>query len=164
MAQVVTLLGYIAFAWNDISRATALTEEALTLFRELGDRYGIAETLHQFGDIVREQGDYVRATALLEESLTVCRELGNKQEIALVLNGLGDVAVYQGDFARAAGLYQEALSLLRELESKASIPWVLRKPEFGLFCSNSHLTPCMLKECDAMCAPTSVRISTVSPG
>jgi non-specific serine/threonine protein kinase len=114
-AKALHAAGYMAWRQEDHSQATALFEEGLTLFRERGDGWGIAESLRCLGFVARDQGDYTRATALFEESLALFREIGEGQDIAWPLNDLGVVALNQGDYPRAEAFCNESLSLFREI-------------------------------------------------
>ena len=49
--------------------AAAQIEEAITLFRSVGDERGIAVSLTSLAAIVSQQGEYARAVSLAEESL-----------------------------------------------------------------------------------------------
>jgi predicted ATPase/class 3 adenylate cyclase len=98
--------------------APALVEEALTLFRELGDKRGIGDALRMLGRHAWFQGDYLRAMVLLEQSLALFRELDNKRGIASTLHFLGDAMREQGDAARAIPLLEESIALRKELGDK----------------------------------------------
>ena len=67
-------------------------EGGLALFRELGNKRGIADSLSGLGRLARAQGDYEAARALHEESLAIRRELADRWGIANSLNCLGNVA------------------------------------------------------------------------
>jgi tetratricopeptide (TPR) repeat protein len=101
---------------GDYARAAAHSQEALALYRELGDRRGIVTTLHQLADVTREQGDCAQAIALFEECQILYRELNDLAGIAGVSGGLGDVLLNQGDATGAAVCYQQAVTLFRELK------------------------------------------------
>jgi tetratricopeptide (TPR) repeat protein len=115
-AKALVGLGLVVNAQEgDYEKAAPLYEKGLAMYRELGDREGIANCLSYLGVMVGyAQGDHERGTALLEESLGIYRELGDEHGIASLLNALGMVASIQGDFARAATLYEDALALSRE--------------------------------------------------
>ncbi len=115
--------GVLAFDQGDYGRAQALCEESLSLYRELGDKLGIALSLNALGILARNRGDYGRAISLLDESLTLCRELGHKWAIGETLNILGLTVRRQGDFSRAKALSEESLALFRKIGDK----WGLAK-------------------------------------
>ena len=112
-AKALHMAGLLAEHQGDYSRATALLEESLALFRELGDEYrwNIAGGLSSLGQVTMIQGDYGRATTLCEEALALSQEAGDKGIIAFSLLILGLVALQQGDYRRAAALCEESLVL-----------------------------------------------------
>jgi non-specific serine/threonine protein kinase len=119
-AKMLSVAGRLAWRQGDLAEAR-VQEESLAIYRELGDKRGIAASLHSLGTLVRNQGDYTQALSLCEESLAIFRELGDKQGIAASLNSLGIVAVDQGDYAQARSLYEESLAIRRELGDKSGI-------------------------------------------
>jgi hypothetical protein len=62
-----------------------LYEMGLAIFRELGDRWGIAGTLADLGTLAREQRDSPTAHSLHRESLSIFQEMDHKRGIARLL-------------------------------------------------------------------------------
>jgi non-specific serine/threonine protein kinase len=114
-AKALIGAGNIATGYGDHNRAMTLCEEGLALYRELGDREGIAKSLSILGVVEYSRSNYGQAAILCEENLALYRELGNKEGIALTLNLLGDSARLQGQYERATTLFEENLALSREL-------------------------------------------------
>jgi tetratricopeptide (TPR) repeat protein len=114
-AKVLRRTGGLAWDQSDYGRATALYEEALALFRDLGDRRGVAEALNGLGRVAWAQADSERAQTLHEEAPLLFRNLTVKQGIGTVLIDLATVAGGQGRYERAQTLLVEALALYREL-------------------------------------------------
>jgi tetratricopeptide (TPR) repeat protein len=114
-AQALYGASMLASYQGDDSQAGVLCGESLTLFRELGDKRGMARSLNQLGAVALSQLDPDRATARLQESLSLFRELGDKSGIAESLDHLGRAARDQGDYAAACSRFQASLSLYREL-------------------------------------------------
>jgi tetratricopeptide (TPR) repeat protein len=104
-------LGLTARHLGDYERAAAVLEEALALFRELGDKRNIAYVLGNLGGLAYRQGDYERAAVLHTEALVLFRELGDKGDIANSLMLLAKVAQRQGSYERAAHLFGAAEAL-----------------------------------------------------
>jgi predicted ATPase/transcriptional regulator with XRE-family HTH domain/Tfp pilus assembly protein PilF len=125
VAKALLGAGGLAWAQGDNPRAAQFYGESLALYRELGDRPGVANALNNLGVVVMEQGDYARARALHEESLALRRELADSWGIANSLNNLGVLALEQGDYARARALYEESLALRRELGNLQGIAMAL---------------------------------------
>lgn len=95
---------------SDLIPVRLLLTEAGALFKEIGDKWGIAECSQFLGRLTLQQGDVVTAYTLLERSLTLFREIGNRRGIARSLFHLGDVTAMQQDWARAHMLYEESLN------------------------------------------------------
>ena len=117
--------GTLAYVRNDYERAATLLQDSLTLRRELGDRSGIATSLHSLSRVRFYQGDHQRAVALCEESLALRRELGDRHGIAMSLNILGVIARNRGDQTAARTLLEESLGLFRELGDQWGIGLLL---------------------------------------
>ena len=85
-AKAFSVAGLLSNAQSDYAGARALHEESLTLFQQLGDRQGVANSLNSLGNVVGDQGDFAGARALYEESLAIQRQLGNQRGVANSLN------------------------------------------------------------------------------
>jgi predicted ATPase/DNA-binding CsgD family transcriptional regulator/Flp pilus assembly protein TadD len=112
-AKALDGLGWIAEPQGDYERARLAYEESLGLYREAGDRRGVANALGDLGSLALDRGDYERATSLLEESLALYRELGESEGIIGILDSLGVLASARGDSERSAVYFREALVLSR---------------------------------------------------
>ena len=117
-AKALSGVGFLAWRQGDLGRAGTALRESLTLWRELGDKWGMAFSLHNLGHVAEVQTDYGRANAHFEESLLLFRELGDKWGIGWSLNCLGHEILGQGDYSRAKPLFEESLALLREAGDK----------------------------------------------
>jgi|SRR5579871_57973 len=124
-AKALNGAGNLAWRQGDFAAARALYEESLAIYRELGNKSGIAASLGNLGNVAKEQGDYAAARALYEESLAIRRELGDKLGIAISLLNLGNVAKDRGDYAAARALYEESLAIRREIGDKWGIAYSL---------------------------------------
>ena len=110
--------GFLARSAGEYERAKALHGQSLMLSRRLGDKWGMAWSLHDLGIVAHIQGDPEQATRLYEESLALSRELLDRRGMAWALNSLGIVAHVAGHLERAATLFGESLALKRELGDK----------------------------------------------
>jgi len=96
-------------------------EEALGLFRQLGDMWGISQALNGIGDIERASENYDRASSFYMESLHLYRQLGVKRDIPASLHNLGQVALASNNSLKAAEFFKESLRLHLELGNKNGI-------------------------------------------
>lgn len=106
---------------RDLTKAHAWLTEAGALFRELGDKWGIAECRWLQGQLSLEQGDPNTARTLFEQSLTIFKEIGNRRGTAHMLCLLGNVALVQQERARARTLYEESLKEAKAVDDPFEI-------------------------------------------
>jgi hypothetical protein len=93
-----------------LDHGEALLSQALSRFRALQERHGVAVTLCELGRIAARQGDGARAEALLAESLQLYHDLGRPVGAASCLVELASLAEARGQRARAALLWGAAQS------------------------------------------------------
>jgi predicted ATPase/DNA-binding CsgD family transcriptional regulator/Tfp pilus assembly protein PilF len=124
-AQVLYGAGALARHQGDYDNARALLEEALSLYRELGDRSGVANALTTLGVVARLAVDLGVARELLVESLEVKRALGDQRGVAISLNNLGLVASDEGDDVEAKALLEESVALRRNAGDLAGVAGTL---------------------------------------
>jgi len=125
-ATALEAAGYLALRQRDYPVAIAAYDEALAIFRELGDRPEIARTLRHYGILPTQLGQFDRAQAMLEESATILRELGNLSGVSMTLHNLGDLALDRGDDVRAMAAYEECLTLARQVGNRHATAYALR--------------------------------------
>jgi hypothetical protein len=92
-----------------------LYEQALAIFRELGDRWGIAGTVADLGSLAREQGDYSQAHSLYRESIKIFQELEHKRGIARLLECFACLSAVQHDAVRSLRLAGAAVALRQSI-------------------------------------------------
>jgi non-specific serine/threonine protein kinase len=115
-ARALRGAGRLAVHQGEHSAAKALRQEGLAIWKQLGNREGIVQSLASLGTIAQMQGDYAAAQALHQEALAMRRELGDRHGILRSLISLGHSAVEQGNYPDARVLLEEALAISRELD------------------------------------------------
>jgi len=95
--------------------AGQLWEEALDLYRELGDAEGTARTTAELGAIAAAESDFDRAVAMYEESANLFREQGRTTRLAAAVGNLGAIANMREDRTAAIDYFTEAITLCREI-------------------------------------------------
>ena len=124
-AKALRVLANLAVEQGDYERAETAAEEALALFRELGDEKGVSDSLGELGWVSLLRGDYERAEAPLEQSLAAARESDDAWSTARALNALAVLVGYRDDFERAEALWEESLELGRKLGDSERVRAVL---------------------------------------
>ncbi len=100
---------------TDTGRAKAAGAESLALRRSIGDKRGIAYSLHLEGEGELYAGEFARAVKLYNESLALFREVGDTYGISLSLVMTAEAAYATGDYERARNLGQECLKVNGQL-------------------------------------------------
>jgi tetratricopeptide (TPR) repeat protein len=99
---------------GDYERATTASLDALSRYRQMGDKTGTGKALYYLGGIGIIKMDFPMAEEHLTEGLQIGRELGNSELVVSCLNGLGLTKHYTGQYDEALPLYMEALEQGRQ--------------------------------------------------
>ncbi len=114
-ARLLNNAALLAGRQGDSAEAGRLLQEALAVWRELGDKRNISLALNNLGTMAFKQGDLARAYEIYQEGLELKRSLGEPRGLAATLNNLGELLQAQGDFEQAQLYYEESLALLQTL-------------------------------------------------
>ena len=116
-------------AWSiyqaDYASGKLLAEKSLKLYRELGEQWGMCETLTWLGLGLLNKGDYQQAIAPLEEGLALARQTQDPNEIAFALWQLGRAAMPRKDYAQATRFMTESLAIYKELKVYGGVTFLL---------------------------------------
>jgi len=134
-AKALLAAARLAFIQSHYDQGEALALESLALFRELGDRRGIALSLDRLGMAAWRRGDFRAARVLMEEDLALFREVGDQDRVAWSFFTLGLLNNKQGEYTRACALFEKSLTLFRELGNKRGIAASLTQLAGTLFVS-----------------------------
>lgn len=124
-AKLLARAAELAYRQSDYAATVELAEESLSIYREVGDKQGIASVLIKLGNAATEAGDYETASGFLEEALSIWQELHDKHGTARALISLGWAALRPGDYQLANKRLEAALVISRELEDTRSIGFEL---------------------------------------
>jgi tetratricopeptide (TPR) repeat protein len=137
-AKALNAVGILTTAQGDYSAARAHAEQALILWRELGDKSGIAISLNSLGNLAHEQGDYPTARLMFGESLILRRQLGDKLPIGSTLVNLATVLRDQREYGQARSLFVEGLALFRKTGYKFGIAFSLQSLGQSLYLQGDY--------------------------
>ena len=108
----LAFLGVFMAAQGSVGDGTPLMEEALAIYRSLGDKIGQAGTTEWLSV---NNNNMERAIAYANESLALARELGDLSGIVPRLCMLSRLTFYNEDFTSPSAWLDEALSISRQL-------------------------------------------------
>ena len=114
-ARASALIGAVALAVDvkEYGRGRQHADEALTLYRELDDAWGIARATFFQGYVAVESGDFAQARPHFENSLERFSALGSEHDVQLVLFNLSWACGELGDDDRARELENECVRRAR---------------------------------------------------
>ena len=105
---------------DDRAEFQRLTEQSLSIKRELGERQGIAKSLDNLADLYINRGELVTGRRLLEEALELFWQLGRKRMVAVTLIEFGKLVMAEGQPGRCLQLTGAAETLLSALNFPVS--------------------------------------------
>ncbi len=109
------LLGFVMCGRADTSSGARLVDQALTDFRRLGDRWGIAAALSVRGWEAMRRSELAEAGRDGEESRSLFGELGDRWGQVRTADLLGVLAEIRGDYEEAARRHGDGLLMAEEL-------------------------------------------------
>jgi tetratricopeptide (TPR) repeat protein len=119
-AETLKNLG-IAY-WQSSRHAEAIRheQEALELFRQLGDRHGEAATLGNIGTIHLFACRYPQSLDQHGQALDRYRRSADRRGTAITLTNIGRAHLQLGHYGPAVEVYDEALAIFREIGDAGS--------------------------------------------
>jgi len=101
-------------------------EQAVVLFRELGDQRGLSHTLRRMFHPLVVQGKGERAIPLMQEALSLTRHMADKHGVQQSLVTLASTLWHERkDKGQAAAMLDEGLALAREIGDRNNVAVVL---------------------------------------
>lgn len=86
-------------------------QQALIIYRQIGDRAGEGTTLIGIGSVYTNLGQYLNALQNYQQALVVAKQLGYQEEEGIILNTIGVVYERLGQYSNALKFSQQALEI-----------------------------------------------------
>lgn len=115
LVRVVYYLAATLERLDRLEEAVARFEEALSIFRQLGDDVRIGRTLNSLSALWLDLGDEERAAALATEAQVLLREADDSYGRGVGLINLGDATLTKGELDQAEAHISEGTRLFEEL-------------------------------------------------
>jgi tetratricopeptide (TPR) repeat protein len=141
---VLNQLGMVAREQCRFGEARALHEEALGLFRQLGDEAGVAWCVNNLGVVAFRLGELAEARRLHEDALARRRRHADDRDVASSLGNVANVARLEGDLDAAWRLHESALATRRRLGDRWGVAGSLLNLAVVEACRGEHDRACEL--------------------
>ena len=114
-AAALQSTGHLLYDKGNFTDARKAYEDALAVFRSLGNQARVAASLNNIGNIYYDQGDLVQARQYYEQSIAAYREIDDKSGLAGGLGNLANVLDSMGNLPEALKMQQAGLAAFREV-------------------------------------------------
>jgi predicted ATPase/transcriptional regulator with XRE-family HTH domain len=115
-------LSMLGWDQRDPQRGREQWEEAIVLFRQIGDWRFLAQTLGILGFTVLSNGDLESAEKFLDEASEVNQQINNI-EIEFVLTGKGILCMLRGEYRQARAFLQKNIDNLEKMGNRMGVLW-----------------------------------------
>jgi predicted ATPase/class 3 adenylate cyclase len=113
-AKALRGAGGIAYWQNDLPRSRQLYEEAVAIYRQLGDEAGLGAALNDLAYLPMLMGEPDLAERLFTEARDIFRELGDRWQAALAEMNIASTKFFLGDYERARDVIEAVVPVIRE--------------------------------------------------
>jgi predicted ATPase len=120
-AYALDFLGHCEAVADNLDLAEARMEESLSMFGEIGDRWGTAFNLWHAGLLRRRRDDPAGGLAFWERSLMIFQQLGDEHRAGILLRAIGAHLVENDEFQRGTEMLREALRIAGDRGAKLEI-------------------------------------------
>ncbi|HEY9420312.1 MAG TPA: tetratricopeptide repeat protein, partial [Thermoanaerobaculia bacterium] len=125
-ANAMGIAGFAALMLGEFDGATRLLEEALQIFRELGNEWASSHILTHLALVPLRRGDYPRAAGYAGEAFTLSRRTGDRFAANIALNVLAQAAWMSGEHGRADHYFREALAIAHEMRDRMDAAYCIQ--------------------------------------
>jgi len=113
-AKALRGAGGIAYWQNDLPRSRQLYEDAVAIYRRLGDAAGLAAALNDLAYLPMLMGEPDLAERLFTEARDLFREQGDSWQMALAEMNIASTKYFVGDYEQARLVIEAVVPIIRE--------------------------------------------------
>ena len=126
-AKVLVYLSTFATVQGDFPAATDFVEQSLSIYRTLGNPWGVAVSMNARAIVAWDRQDYTAAHSHFHEALSCWRALGDRVAVARCLHTFANFLRGCGDYPRARAVLEEAGRIFEELGDRSGAAWSLNQ-------------------------------------
>jgi CHAT domain-containing protein len=114
-------IGNVYKALGNYAQALEQYQKSMAIREAIGDKAGIARSLHNLGNVQMVQGDYAQALKYLQQSLAISEPMGDNDADSDTLNDMGYASKLQGNYAQALDFAGRAMVLAKQYDHSFEI-------------------------------------------
>ncbi|MBD2773299.1 tetratricopeptide repeat protein [Iningainema tapete] len=122
IAKTLYAIGITYIQLAQYQNASDFLNQALVLYRNIGERHRICDTLNSLGAVYNHLGNYSQALSYYQQALAISPEVGVTADI---LNNIGGIYQATGQYNKALEYYQRTLDIHQKIGNKTSIAHTL---------------------------------------
>lgn len=134
---ILRMLGEVALAQGQRLAAEEQLRRSLAISREIGNLYGVAETLQVLASVAASFGDFVEGQHLASEALAVSRQLEQPIQIARALIWLSWSINCLGRYLEAEEYIQESLAIFQKVDHRLGLAEVASFLGWAAWCQGA---------------------------
>lgn len=127
IGRLLARQGWFARRIHTAEESRDVTNQSLTILRELNARQELAFPLNTLGCIARDVQNHTEAMQYIGESLEIYRENRDHWGIGFMLFELGDSAMAMGDYDTARRYLEESLKVCESLGDRNGVAWAYNR-------------------------------------
>jgi hypothetical protein len=116
-------LNFIGWDHSDLKRALAAWEEAILLFRQMGNRRALANCLGRLGFYILLEGNVEKAQKYLDESNLLYQQLNINTGFDHINAAYAQIALMRGDYQEARARCLESARIAKEVGGRMDYLW-----------------------------------------
>jgi tetratricopeptide (TPR) repeat protein len=121
--KIGALNGISALQWrrNKYDSSITYAQQALTLARQHGYKFGEATALNNLGIIASDTGQFDISKGYYEAGLAIRREIGDLQGEGYILNSLGIATTDQADYSQARAYFEAGMTISAKIGNRHEV-------------------------------------------
>jgi len=120
-ASIIYSIGLMLYGVNDEMMQRYLWNISLGIFREIGDKAGIAQVLIELANVYYYSGEYSKSDKFSKEAYQIYKEIQDEIGMGRAMHKMGQVARSKGDFKKSEELFLEHCEICQKNDNKAGL-------------------------------------------
>lgn len=113
--EAIYYKGLLEITKSNYAKAIVDLEQALKIYKTLGNKGGVSYSLNGIGIAYYSQGDFAKAIEFYKKSLIIDQERNDQEGVSACLNNIGNVYADNGEYNKAIEYYTKAQIIKKKI-------------------------------------------------